>query len=78
MSPENKKVLEKVVNYVEDEEYDHLVEYLYNSDHYNEELDQPDFSAMTSEDLYDFCIENNIEHIWTNIFELKTYLDSVK
>lgn len=78
MSPEYKKALEKLVEYSQENEYDHLVEELYSSGHYNDIADQPEFDMMTEEELYAFCINNDFEHIWTSIFELKIYLGSVK
>lgn len=73
IAPIYKEALNKLIDYTEEQEYDNLLELLY-SEHYDEDEEEPDFDAMSEEDLYLYCMDNKIDHIWTSVFQLKCML----
>ncbi len=73
IAPTYKEALNKVIDYTDEQEYDNLLELLY-TDHYDEEEGEPAFDAMSEEELYYYCLDNKVDHIWTSIFLLKCYL----
>jgi hypothetical protein len=70
-----KNAITNVVYYLADE-YSHILELLY-SEHYDEEKQEPSFDEMSDEELHKFCKENNVDHIWTSYYELKSFLPSI-
>jgi len=67
--------INKVVDYLLDEDKS-LLELLY-TDFYNEDTDEPSFHDMSTEELYMFCIDNKVDHIWVSVYELQMYLASL-
>ena len=67
--------INKVVDYLLDEDKS-LLELLY-TDFYDENTDEPSFHDMSNEELYMFCIDNKVDHIWVSVYELQMYLASL-
>jgi hypothetical protein len=64
------ELINDVVEYIIDDERDHLEEEICSMDYTDEELEG--LSDLTDEQLFKFCKTNDItEHIWLNLFELK-------
>jgi len=61
------EAIEKLINYSIDDERDHLEETIAT----NHDVDVAD---LTDDDLYQYCIENElqeIDHIWFSLYELQ-------
>ena len=64
------ELINDIVEYIIDDERDHLEEEICSMDYTDEELEG--LSSLTDEQLFKFCKTNDItEHIWLNLFELK-------
>jgi hypothetical protein len=64
------ELINDVVEYIIDDERDHLEEEICSMDYTDEELEG--LLDLTDEQLFKFCKTNDItEHIWLNLFELK-------
>lgn len=64
------ELINDIVEYIIDDERDHLEEEICSMDYTDEELEG--LSDLTDEQLFKFCKTNDItEHIWLNLFELK-------
>ena len=64
------ELINDIVEYIIDDERDHLEEEISSLDFTDEELEG--LSSLTDEQLFKFCKTNDItEHIWLNLFELK-------
>jgi hypothetical protein len=57
-----KEATQNLVAYYFDEEKRHLEEFIGTVFDVEEDL--------TDDELYKFCIDNNVEHVWTNLYIL--------
>jgi hypothetical protein len=64
------ELIKDVVEYIIDDERDHLEEEISSLDFTDEVIEG--VSYLSDEQLFKFCKTNDItEHIWLNLFELK-------
>lgn len=75
VNPIHKKGMENIARYLRDEDTS-LLEHLY-SEYYDEAKEEPEFEEMSEEELYKFCKENNVDHIWVSYYELESFLQSL-
>ncbi len=64
------QLIQDVIEYIIDDERDHLEAEICSMDYTDEELEG--LSSLTDEDLFKFCKTNDItDHIWLKLFDLK-------
>jgi Cys-tRNA synthase (O-phospho-L-seryl-tRNA:Cys-tRNA synthase) len=56
--------IDAVVKYSKEDERAHCEELLYTT------YDDVEFGNMSDKELYNFCVENGINHIWTSFYEI--------
>lgn len=63
------EAIKKVSAYLEEDEWDHLIEHISNV--FGED-EAERCIALPPAELYDFCVENKIEHIWVSAYIVST------
>ncbi len=66
--------VKELVSYTEKDEYRNLLEHL-ESDSSISKNGKFFFDEMSEEELYAFCIDHDVNHIWTSIYEVKSGLE---
>lgn len=74
--PTYAKAITKLVNYLADED-EHLLEHLYTDYPQDNDEDEEYFDKYSEEELYKFCIDNNVEHIWVQVYEVKMFINQL-
>jgi hypothetical protein len=63
------EAIKKVSAYLEEDEWDHLIEHISNV--FGED-EAERCEALPLEELYAFCVEKEIEHIWVSVYVVST------
>lgn len=65
-----RKPIHRLVDYLYDIELKHFQEELMS----NWDLYEPDYSTMDDTDLFNFAVENNLEHIWLDCYMVRNLI----
>jgi hypothetical protein len=70
----NRDFVSRIIDYGIESEYNHLLGELYTAFCDDDELD---FDSMSEQEVLDFCLKEDIDHIWIDFFLLEQSIKSL-